>query len=720
MATILIADDQPMNRRYLITLLGYFKHRLLEASNAAEALLLAKSEHPSLVISHLPMPIFDGQELAVRMHSDPELLTIPILFYSSTYSLEQARAVARKVGALDVLPKPGDPETVLAMIYRALGLPCPPVREVQPAGVFDVFEPIPRDFARELAELEIIARRLGVLVEMSLELAAEPDPSKLLFGLARMARELVGAAYSAVGLVDENGCTTRVILSSDLGTPADRDSATTPAPDSEPLTYVSPPSDSILGGLMSHARTVRLRDVSIEQLPFQIPGCAHVDSLLAVPLLSGSSPRGWLLVANKHVSVEFTGGDVLVVTALATQGVSTYEKVERRLIGEVNLAKSKAMYEALFEAAPDAMLAVDPEGTIKSANAQTGRMFGYSQSELAGQPIEKLMPDRFRDRHPRLRQGYDHEPHLRPMGSGLNLYGKRKDGSEFPVDIMLSPLETSEGRLVLSVIRDITGLRENETRILDLNRQLHTRVEELQTANQSLETFSYSVSHDLRAPLRAIDGFARVLSEDYRTLLDEDANRLLDVIAGNCHKMGAIIEDLLAFSRAGRRDVLRSQIDMTELVQSVVEEFRALEPSRRIKLIEQTLPPALGDRALVRQAFTNLIGNAWKFTRNTPGATIEIGTYRNSEVNVYFVKDNGAGFDPAYSHKLFGVFERLHREDQFEGTGIGLALVHRIIQSHGGKVWATGKVGEGATFYFTLERIAADDKLDMEPAAVRY
>ena len=702
MATILIADDQPMNRQYLVTLLGYFGHRLLEASNGDEAFKLAKSERPSLVISDLMMPIVDGQELAVRMHADPELAQTPILFYSATYSLRQAQAVAREVGAINVLPKPGDPETVLAMIHGALGLES---TRLPSSASESSFQPIPPEFAQKLADLEEITHRLATPIEMGLALAAERDPAKLLLGLARMARELIGTRYSSVGLLTEDGGSVRVVVSSGVGKPVNPSEADNPALSSDPKIYPAPERGSVLGELLSDGRAIRLSNVETAKLYLEIPGCSRLDSFLAVPLVSGSSPRGWLLLANKLGGEEFTDGDSRVVSTLAAQGASTYQRARELLRGEEDLRKSKAMYEALFEAAPDAMLATDQQGVIQSANAQTGKMFGYSREELVGQPIDRLMPSRFEAGHAELRQGYFREPRLRPMGSGMDLYGKRKDGGEFPVDIMLSPLETSERRLVLSVVRDITVRRENEKRILELNSQLQTRVEELQTANQSLEAFSYSVSHDLRAPLRAIDGFARIISEDYQKLLNEEGLRLLDVIAAICHKMGKLIEDLLAFSRVSRDLILKSEMDMTTLARSVLEDIRAQEPGRRIETTVRDLPPALGDRNLLRQVYINLISNAWKFTRHAPAPAIEIGSYNDGQRRVYFVKDNGVGFEPKYSHKLFGVFQRLHTEQEFEGTGIGLALVHRIIQRHGGEAWATGEVGKGATFCFTLESI---------------
>jgi light-regulated signal transduction histidine kinase (bacteriophytochrome) len=290
------------------------------------------------------------------------------------------------------------------------------------------------------------------------------------------------------------------------------------------------------------------------------------------------------------------------------------------------------------------------------------------------------------------------------MGIGMDLYARRSDGSQFPVDIMLSPMHAENGMLVLSVVRDITRRKQNEQKILELNGQLQGRVDELQTANQSLEAFSYSISHDLRAPLRAIDGFSCILAQDYSADLDQEAQRLLNVISANCHKMGQLIEDLLAFSRVSRHEVLRSEIDMTALARSVVDDLRALEPSRQIEIKLHPLPLALGERAMVRQVLVNLISNAWKFTRCAPRPVIEIGSYRDGDAHVYFVQDNGVGFDPQYSDKLFGVFERLHSGDEFEGSGIGLAVVRRIVRRHGGEAWGTGKVHEGARFCFTLAK----------------
>lgn len=271
------------------------------------------------------------------------------------------------------------------------------------------------------------------------------------------------------------------------------------------------------------------------------------------------------------------------------------------------------------------------------------------------------------------------------------------------------PVFGDDGKTVVGIFgisRDITELKEAEDKINELNRDLEQRVIErtgqLESANKELESFSYSVSHDLRTPLRAIDGFSHILLDDYGDKLDDEGKRLLGVVRDNTQKMGQLIEDILKFSRTGRVEISLAEIDMEKLAHEVFAELPAASGNSKLQLEIAHIPPVMGDRAMMRQVFVNLLSNAIKFSAHKDAAKIEVGGSVAQNEVIYFVKDNGAGFDMQYADKLFGVFQRLHGVDEFEGTGIGLAIVKRIVNRHGGRVWAEGKLNEGATIYFAL------------------
>ncbi len=383
------------------------------------------------------------------------------------------------------------------------------------------------------------------------------------------------------------------------------------------------------------------------------------------------------------------------------------EEERERLLRREQAARAEAeaasaRFRGLVESGPDAILMVDEEGRITLVNSQAERLFGYPREELLGKPVEVLVPERFRERHVSYRAGYVAAPRTRPMGVGLDLYALRRDGTELPVEISLSPLSTEQGLQVIAGIRDITARKQAEEQIRSLNRALEQRAAALEATNKELEAFSYSVSHDLRAPLRSIDGFSQALLEDYGDTLDAMGQDYLRRVRAATQRMGQLIDDILKLSRITRAEMRSQTVDLSALAHAVAEELQQRDPQRRVewRIAEGVI--VQGDPPLLRVVLENLLGNAWKFTSKREEARIEFGVLRQDDQPVYYVRDNGAGFDMARVDKLFRPFQRLHTEEEFPGTGIGLATVQRIILRHGGRIWAEGAVGQGATFYFTL------------------
>jgi len=491
--------------------------------------------------------------------------------------------------------------------------------------------------------------------------------------------------------------------------------------------------------------------------------------------------------------------------------------------------KAQELFRHLLESAPDAVVIVDGEGSIQLVNAQTERFFGYLREEMIGEPVEMLMPKRYAADHIADRAHYTESPVSRPMGPGLALFGRRKDGTEFPVEISLSPLETEEGTLISSAIRDVTdrrraeeALRESEERLkLTLeaaqvgawdwdmvsdttvrslrhdqifgytspipdwglkkfmtvvlpedvetvqvsleeanvtgNLSLECRIKwpdesvhwvlirghlyggvpgrpermrgvitevtdrkvaeavleeqrvklarsnaELEVVNKELESFSYSVSHDLRAPLRHIAGFAQILKDDHGQEVSTEVMRLVDRILRSAGQMGQLVDDLLNLARIGRQGLNLGKTKLDAVVRAAMAELPEEAAKRKIEWRIEPLPEVLCDKGLLKLVFINLLSNAVKFTRRREHAVIEVGATNSGGTTTFFVRDNGAGFDPKYADKLFGAFQRLHPQEDFEGTGIGLATVQRIVHRHAGKIWAESQPDCGTTFFFTL------------------
>ncbi len=369
---------------------------------------------------------------------------------------------------------------------------------------------------------------------------------------------------------------------------------------------------------------------------------------------------------------------------------------------------------AIVESSDDAIISRSLEGIITTWNPGAEKIFGYTAQEIIGQPVFLLVP-------PELHEEESAILARLAGGGGVQLSETvriRKDGTHVQISATMSPLKDADGRVLgdSQIARDITERKIAEQKIRSLNAELEQRVVErtrsLEAANRELESFSYSVSHDLRAPLRHIDGYAQMLSEHVGDALGEKPRRYLRTIVDTVEEMGLLIDNLLEFSRMGRAELQRGTVALDALMDETLAGLGDGMKGRNIVWKRHPLPTVQGDAALLKQVLVNLASNALKYSRARDPAIIEIGSNAgtNGEIVVY-VRDNGAGFDMKYATKLFGVFQRLHRADEFEGTGIGLANVRRIIQRHGGRVWADASPGVGATFYFTLPLAAANSPL---------
>jgi len=391
-----------------------------------------------------------------------------------------------------------------------------------------------------------------------------------------------------------------------------------------------------------------------------------------------------------------------------------YAAVKRDVTEQVQaleaLRQAHERLEATLNALPDLLFEVDRHGRYLDFRAPHPELLYAPPETFLGRTVSQVLPAEaagiINDALAQAARGGKHTGAVYALETPAGL-------GWFELSIAAKGDPAAPDGRFIALIRDITGRVRAEKEVRRLNAELEQRVVErtaqLKVANQELQAFSYSVSHDLRAPLRAMDGFSRILLEDYGPQLPSLAQHYLQVVRKNAQQMGRLIDDLLALSRLGRQPLTKRPVMPADLVRQVLEELSAGQEGRRVEIQIDDLPPCQADPALLKQVFINLISNALKFTQGRETARIEIGCQPCEGSVVYFVRDNGVGFDMRYANKLFGVFQRLHSADEYEGTGVGLAIVQRIIHRHGGRIWAKAEEGQGATFYFTPRGNADDD-----------
>ena len=582
MAKILVVDDRPTNRQFLLTLLGYTGHRLLEAADGAEALDLVRAERPDLVITDILMPTLDGYEFVQQLRADPDIAATQVIFYTATYSTPEAQLLAKACGVDTVLRKPSDPEEILAAVNRALGASAPAAVTpgVAPFGKRERTPPLSERFSGDIADLQRITSRLATLIEVVMDMMSERDPARMVEKFFGVTCKIIDSDCAAVGVLDETERAVKHLFTK--GIDAD--------------IYDRGARDGLPASLLSEFRFVRRGAKPATQALEGFPsGHPPVREFLGGPILFKDRVCGWIYFANETGAERFSEEDERIAATMGEMLGPLYEHV------------------TLFDAI---------------------------QRHAAGLQIEALQR-------------------------------KRAEG-------------------------EILRLNEN------LERRVAQRTADLEAANRELEAFSYSVAHDLRAPLRHIDGFARMALDKSRGL-DGALVKHLDTVLEAAGGMGRMIDGLLTLSRVGRAGLQRRPVDMVGLVEEARGRLgpEAARPALRWKI--GALPAVSGDPELLRLVWINLLSNALKYSSRQPEPEVQIGTQTaEGGTLAFFVRDNGVGFDARYAGKLFNVFQRLHRQSEFAGTGIGLATVRRVVERHGGRVWAESRINEGATFYFCI------------------
>ena len=411
------------------------------------------------------------------------------------------------------------------------------------------------------------------------------------------------------------------------------------------------------------------------------------------------------LSIGREAGEVFLGSSLLGIGGLAVIGavVGRMHDLTEQMKQELTLRKSAEATSNIFsravEQSPALIVITDTEGLIEYVNPRLKLLTHLEREEVIGKPVWSIGSLSAEER----------TIMRKTLTSGAEWHGemenRRKDGETNWLSTFISPVKSTEGRIThyVGIHEDITERRRAAEEVRRLNEELEQRVRdrthELEAANKELDSFSYSVSHDLRAPLRAMDGFSRILMEDYGSELSEEGQGYLKRVRDNAKQMGQLVDDLLAFSRLGSTEMRMQPIVLTDLVERALTELTG-EGNAEVSIGD--LPECYGDPALLKHVYINLLSNALKFTSKQENAKIEVGFEKLNGEGTYFIKDNGAGFDMKYADKLFGVFQRLHFPEDYKGTGVGLAIAKRVIQRHGGRIWAEAKVAKGATFFFTL------------------
>ena len=543
----------------------------------------------------------------------------------------------------------------------------------------------------ELNQRQQTQQDLGALFEVAGALGQPGSFKEKAQGILRKVAQIAQADWVTMRLLEEDGL--RIVA------------VEGPAADWSPPIRSLTSKESLAFAVFESGEHIVLNDYPAHPQASAAIVEVGIRSMVLMALKVQGKPVGLMNVVSSE-SGHFTPERVNLLVAISDglgvlmENANLYERLvqelDQRQRAEEALRESEGNLQALVNSAVAGIVTMDQNGMIESFNPAAERLFGYAPEEVIGRSVAMLMPLPYKNRHAGYLERYLETGEKRIIGEVRELLAQRKDGTIFSMELAVSEVDLGDRRTFTGIISDISDRKQAEE-------ELAQRALALEAANKELDAFSYSVSHDLRAPLRSIDGFSQALLDDYSELLDKDGQEYLHRVRASSQRMAELIDDMLQLSRLTRTELSREPVDLGAIAKSIASDLQASEPQRMVTFNIADNLEAEGDPRLLRVVLENLFRNAWKFTSAYQTARIQFGVTKADADGAYFVSDDGAGFDMAYADKLFGAFQRLHSAEEFEGTGIGLATVQRIINRHGGRVWAEGQVNKGATFYFTVQ-----------------
>jgi PAS domain S-box-containing protein len=656
-ASVLVVDDEVRQLAALCDTLEDTGYQTTGFTSARDALAALRKTEFDLLLTDLTMPEMDGVALLRAAQAiDPQLVGV----VATAHGTIDTAVRAMQAGALDYIVKPFTLSTALPVIERAIGI-------------------------KRLRSENIQLREALALSEVSTTVASVLDPSVVLNKVADAVFHSLGGNGTALFIANHDRQQLDAAIVRGEAWLQHREAAY--PIDESVTTWVT-----------------RMQDLFSQPTEAQIippHPWSQLGMTVAIPMLAGGRLNGIIAFEPGDPRRRVTRGELRVVSILAGAAAAALDHA--LLIGKLREAEQR--YRRLAENAQDVVFRYElvPQARFTYINSAITSVSGYSPEEHYADPdlIRRII-------HPDDRIHLDEVRSREAPLSQRTLRWVRRDGAVVWIEERNVPIFDQQGDLIAfeGIARDITDRKQAEEDIRQLNHTLEervrTRTAQLEMANNDLEAFSYSVSHDLRAPLRIINGFSGLLREHLETRLTNEAKSYLARIETASHRMGEIIEGLLRLAQATRVKPRYQALDLSDIAREVAADLQTVQPERTVQIVIQAPLRCRGDRQLLQTALENLMGNAWKFTARRTDAQIEVGSTVQGDRRVFFVRDNGAGFDPSRASKVFEAFQRLHSPQEFPGTGIGLATVQRIIRNHGGNIWAEGQSGKGATFYFTL------------------